>query len=269
MYKYGFIGTGNMGSSLARALDRQTNVAMSNRSPDKVKDLTDELGFKMSKNEDIAENSSYIMLGVKPQILPEVCEEIKEALKRNKAQNSKSPIIITMAAGIKMEKLCELLGEKYPVIRIMPNTPVAIGKGVILATKNNLVSDEDFEEFILDFKNAGSIKKIDENLIDAASVISGCGPAYIYMYMESLAKAGEKLGLSYDLAKDLAIETTIGSASLAAASSNTLEELRIKVCSKGGSTIEGVRSLEESQLEKNVEKALGCAYNRTIELSRG
>ena len=268
MYRYGFIGAGNMGSALARALSPETNVGMSNRTPDKVKALTDELGFKMTTNEDIAENSENILLAVKPQTLPELCRSIEASLKRNSEKNKRQPVIITMAAGVKIDTLCGMLGEKYPVIRIMPNTPVKIGKGVILAAKNDLVSENDFDSFISDFKNAGSIYGLEENMIDAGSVISGCGPAYIYMYIEALAKAGEKLGLSYELSAKLAMETTIGSGTLALKSDDSLEALRTAVCSKGGSTIEGVKKLQENNLDNMVYEALNAAFERTKELGK-
>ncbi len=260
MYKYGFIGAGNMGSALATALkiDR-AEIAISNRTEEKGKALADAIGVKFTTNDDIALNSKYVVLGVKPQVLPDLMPTLESALLRNN-----SAILVTMAAGVK----CNTLSEDRPVIRIMPNTPASIGEGVVLICRNDKVSDEDFETFINDFKDAGTIIKIDEDLIDAASVISGCGPAYIYMFMDALARAGEALGLDYQTATALAIATARGSASLARASSDSLEELRVKVCSPGGSTIEGVKSFQENDLDNVVKEALGAAYNRTKELSK-
>lgn len=267
MYRYGFIGTGNMGAALARALDRGMNVALANRNLAKAEALADELGFVATSNEDIAENSEYIMLGVKPQVLPEVCPGISVSLKKNAEAHAKKPIVVTMAAGVKMQTLCEMLGCEYPVIRIMPNTPVAIGEGVVLASRNEFVSDEDFEAFISDFAKAGSVHKLPENLIDAGTVVSGCGPAYIYMYMEALAKAGESLGLDRETAVMLAQETAKGSAALSIRSDKSLEDLRISVCSPGGSTIEGVKSFMASDLDGIVKTALDAAYKRNKELA--
>ncbi len=267
MYRYGFIGTGNMGAALARALDKGMAVALANRSAEKAKVLADELGFVATSNEEVAENSAFIMLGVKPQILPELCPTISCALKNNAEINGRKPVVITMAAGVKMASLCGMLGDDYPVIRIMPNTPVAIGEGVILASKNELVTDEDFDSFISDFSGAGSVHKLPEDLIDAGTVVSGCGPAYIYMYIEALAKAGESLGLDYDMAVMLAQETARGAASLSIHSDRSLEDLRISVCSPGGSTIEGVKSFAESDLDGVVKTALDCAYRRNKELA--
>lgn len=267
MYRYGFIGTGNMGAALARALDRSMEVALTNRTADKAKALADELGFVATSNEDVAENSYYVMLGVKPQMLPELCPAISETLRKNADKNGKKPVIVTMAAGVKMQTLCGMLGDDYPVIRIMPNTPVAIGEGVILASRNDSVSDADFDAFIADFSGAGSIHKLSENLIDAGTVVSGCGPAYIYMYIDALAKAGEALGLDYETAVALAQGTAKGAASLSMQSDQSLEDLRIAVCSPGGSTIEGVKSFWESDLDGVVKAALDSAYRRNKELA--
>ena len=267
MYRYGFIGTGNMGAALARALDKNMRVALSNRNAAKAQALADKLGFVATSNEDVAQNSELVMLGVKPQMLPELCPTIVDALKKNAETSGKKPIVITMAAGVKMQTLCEMLGDTYPVIRIMPNTPVAIGEGVILASKNELVADEEFDAFIEDFSGAGSVHKLPEDLIDAGTVVSGCGPAYIYMYMEALAKAGESLGLDCETAIMLAQETAKGAASLSIQSDKSLEELRISVCSPGGSTIEGVKSFVDSDLDGIVKKALDCAYKRNKELA--
>ncbi len=267
MYRYGFIGTGNMGAALARSLDKNMSVALANRSADKAKALADELGFVSTSNDDVAQNSDFVMLGVKPQMLPELCPTISDSLKKNADKNGKKPVLITMAAGVKMATLCEMLGDEYPIIRIMPNTPVAIGEGVILASKNEFVADEEFDTFIADFSKAGSIHELPENLIDAGTVVSGCGPAYIYMYIEALAKAGESLGLDYETSVMLAKETAKGAASLSIQSERSLEDLRISVCSPGGSTIEGVKSFMASDLDGVVKTALDCAYRRNKELA--
>lgn len=258
-YDYGFIGAGNMGSALSRALGGKI-VAVSNRTPEKAEALAKEIGATATTNADLTQNSKYLMLGVKPQVLPTLIDEIREQLNLD-------VIFVTMAAGVKIATLSKYLGFDAKIIRIMPNTPVAIGEGVILASKNDNVSEDEFNTFISDFDNAGLVVPVDEALIDAGSVVMGCGPAYIYMYIDALAKAGESLGLSYDLASKLATATAIGSAKLASVSNETLESLRIKVCSPGGSTIEGVHVLEDQGLDNLVSDALSAAYKRTKELA--
>ncbi len=263
---YGFIGAGNMGSALVSALVQKQspeNVLVSNRSPEKVEALKESKGIIPSDNETIAKTADYVVLGVKPQMLPEVLPPLKEALASNE-----NVTIVTMAAGTTMETILELAGGDYPVIRIMPNTPVSIGAGVLLIARNDKVSDEIFDAFLQDFSEAGALVPLErEELIDVGMTISGCGPAYVYMYIDAMAKAGEALGLDYETAATLAKATTRGSALLSEVSEKSLEDLRIAVCSPGGTTIEGVKSLWESDLDAVVKKALKAAYDRSLELA--
>ena len=266
MYKYGFIGAGNMTSALAAGLVKKipaTDVVISNRTAVKAETLSERLGCVASTNEEVAKSSSYVVLGVKPQMLEEVLTPLQGTLKENG-----NPVLVTMAAGTKMATICQYAGGEYPVIRIMPNTPCSVGAGVILVVKNDLVTDAQLAEFVADFAEAGVIRVLnEESLIDAGSVISGCGPAYIYMYIDAMAKAGVKLGLDYDTAAALAKATARGAALLSECSDASLEDLRIAVCSPGGSTIEGVKSFWESDLDGVVDKALTCAFCRTKELA--
>lgn len=272
-YKYGFIGTGNMGSALARAVVKkcpQNEIALANRSSVKAETLSDEMGGTVLDSESLCESSRFILLCVKPQMLENLMPTLKTALLKNFDDTGIKPVLITPAAGVTMDTVLSLTGiTEWPVIRIMPNTPVSIGDGVILATKNTFVADDDFSTFVSDFSAAGIVEILPEELIDAASVISGCGPAYIYMYIDALAKAGQQLGLSREMAENLAKATARGSAALSMASDESLETLRERVCSPGGSTIEGVKSFITSDLDKVVEKALAAAYNRTKELAEG
>ena len=271
-YEYGFIGTGNMGGALASALNSPTRdlfkVALSNRTKEKAENLAQTLNkgsdkFVVTTNEDIAKNAHFILLGVKPQMYADVINNIKGILNNR----DDSPILVSMAAGITMESVADMVGvSKISIIRIMPNTPLSIGQGVILACHNEFVSKEDMECFISHFSSAGKIHEMDESLIDAGSVVSGCGPAYAYMFIEAMAKAGENLGLSKELATLLAKETVRGAATLSEQSEKSLEELRINVCSPGGSTIEGVKSFNDSDLTGVVEKALKAAFDRTLQL---
>lgn len=264
---YGFIGAGNMGSALASALVRSIpaeQVLVSDPSEEKLTALQEKTGIVPSDNESIARNADFVVLAVKPQVLPDVLAPLKEALAANTGKT-----IITMAAGTSMETVLDLCGSEAPVIRIMPNTPVSVGAGVLLIVRNGLVSDEVFETFLHDFAAAGTLVPLeDEKLIDVGMAISGCGPAYVFMYIDAMAKAGEKLGLDRETAAILAKATTRGSALLSECSEQSLEELRIAVCSPGGTTIEGVKSLWESDLDGVVEKALQAAYDRSLELAR-
>ena len=264
---YGFIGAGNMGSALIRALvkhEAPANVAVSDPSEERVAALCDSLGVKKSDNETIASTADYVVLAIKPQVLPDVLPQLRDEFGSNDGMT-----IVTMAAGTSMETVQELAGGHLPMIRIMPNTPVSIGNGVVLVVRNELVPDIVFEQFCQDFAAAGILVPLErEELIDAGMSISGCGPAYVYMYIDAMAKAGEKLGLPRETAEVLAKATCRGSALLSEQSDQSLEDLRIAVCSPGGTTIEGVKSLWESDLDGIVEKALQAAYDRSLELGK-
>lgn len=263
-YQYGFIGAGNMASALASGLVKGISadgVAIADVNTEKVLELTRRLGAHLASNEEIAANSRYLVLAVKPQVLPQVLPDLAGSV-------SSDAVIVTMAAGTKMENVCGLLEKTYPVIRIMPNTPCSIGQGTILVARNEQVTDEQLQTFLKDFSACGVLLTLDkEEQIDSGSVISGCGPAYIYMYIDALAKAGEALGLDYETAATLAKATCRGAAALSEESPASLEELRVAVCSPGGSTIEGVRKLWDSDLDGVVKDALNAAYRRTKELS--
>ena len=254
---YGFIGAGNMGSALVSALVQKQdgqNVLVSDPTAEKLEALKNEKGIVPSDNETIAKTADYVVLAVKPQVLPTVLPPLKDAFAANENMT-----IVTMAAGTPMQTVLDLAGGEYPVIRIMPNTPVSVGAGVLLIVRNGKVTDS----------AAGVLVPLEkEELIDVGMTISGCGPAYVYMYIDAMAKAGEKLGLDYETAATLAKATCRGSALLSEVSDKSLEDLRSAVCSPGGTTIEGVKSLWESDLDGVVEKALQAAYDRSVELAK-
>lgn len=265
-YKFGFIGTGNMGGALARAVSEKIDpeeILLSNRTPQKAQALADELGCVAGSNSEVAKSCRFIFLGVKPQGMAELAKEIAPVL----GERSDRFVLITMAAGLSADKISELFGGNIPVIRIMPNTPVAIGEGMILYTSNAAVTEAELCEFTDAIEYAGISDRTDEALIDAASVISGCGPAFMFMFVEAMEKAGISLGLSQEKARLYAAQTMLGAAGLVLSSNESPNELKIKVCSPGGTTIEGVRSFEASGLEKTVLDAVNASYKRTLELA--
>lgn len=265
-YKFGFIGTGNMGGALARAVSEKIDpeeILLANRTPEKAQLLADELGCDMGSNADVAKSCRFIFLGVKPQGMAALADEIAPIL----GARSDRFILVTMAAGLSTAKISELFGGNIPVIRIMPNTPVAIGEGMILYTANEAVEKAELNEFAEALEYAGISDKIKEDLIDAASVISGCGPAFMFMFVDAMEKAGISLGISPEKARLYAAQTMLGAAGLVLSSNESPDELKIKVCSPGGTTIEGVRSFEASKLDKVVLDAANASYKRTLELA--
>ncbi len=261
--KYGFIGCGNMGGALARALANTTkDIMLSDFIPEKAEALAGELGCKFGTNKDIAENCDRIFLGVKPQVMRETLAEISDILKATK------PLLITMAAGLKTDTITDTLGEMLPVIRIMPNTPVSVGAGMILYCRNSLVSDDVLDSFVADMKYSGTLDLIDEDLIDAGCSVSGCGPAFMFMFIDALSRGGVSCGLKSEQAIKYAANTMLGAAKLLLSSDKTPEELKQAVCSKGGSTIMGVNAFEDGGLYELAQKAVEASYKRNIELGK-
>ena len=267
MSEFGFIGVGNMGGALAGAVCKKIGgegVLVSDYSAEKAESFAKDFGCRATDNGEIAANAKFIFLGVKPQVLPSVAESLRATL----AQREGRFVLVTMAAGISIASLEEMLGMRAPIIRIMPNTPVAVGEGMILYTANGAVSEDELDAFVSALSMAGKTDRIEEKLIDAASVISGCGPACRYMFLEAMTSAGEALGLDGKQARAYAEQTMIGAATLAASSPETLETLRVRVCSPGGSTIEGVKKFQALGLGGMTLEALNASYQRTLELGK-
>lgn len=265
--KLGFIGCGNMGAALCSAASRVISgdeICVSNRTEEKAIALAGKTGAQVGTNDMIASSSKYIILGVKPQMMNEVLGGIAPVLKERKDRF----VLVTMAAGLSINSILEIVGGKYPVIRIMPNTAVAIGSGVILYTAGSGVTKREVEEFREYFKCAGSLEEISEELIDAGSVISGCGPAFAYMFIDALAKGGEKCGLSYEDALRYAAYMVKGAARMVIDSETNVDELIKAVCSPKGSTIEGVEYLRNSSFYDEVEKTAAASFRRTKELGQ-
>ena len=260
-YDVGFIGAGNMGGALAKAIAKTgRSVAIADKDTKKAEALSCELSSIACDNLDIAENAKYIFLAVKPQVLPYVLGELSPILEKR----TDSFTLVTMAAGKSISFIEEMCEKKYPVIRIMPNTPVSIGQGMILYCRNELVGDD--SEFCDMLKYAGCLDEISEGLIDSASCVSGCGPAWVYMFIEALADGGVKCGLPRDKALTYAAETLIGAGKLVIESGEHPEKLKDDVCSPGGTTIAGVHSLENNAFRASVINAVEAAYKRTLEL---
>ena len=176
--KYGFLGCGNMGSAIAKALSQRTKEITVTDRTGKAKALAEELDITYGDAEAVA-ICDAVFLAVKPQMMRQALEPIKEILQ------AKKPLLITMAAGLTMNTIEQIAGERLPVIRIMPNTPAAVGAGMTLYCCNDLVTDAQRKRFLSDMEPSGRLDCIPEQLIDAAGVVSGCGPAYIYVFIEA------------------------------------------------------------------------------------
>ena len=260
--KYGFIGCGNMGGAIARALSQSTkDIALSDRSG-KGQALAKALGITYSDNAAIANTCDRIFLGVKPHMMRDMLLPLAPVLAQRK------PLLITMAAGLQLQQIEQFAGTSLPIIRIMPNTPTAVGKGVIPYCRNELVTDEMLADWLQDMAPCGLLDSLDEGLIDAASALSGSGPAYMYLLLEALADGAVACGIPRAKAMDYAAMTMAGAAQMYLDTKTHPGALKDAVCSPGGSTIAAIRVLEQHGFRSAATECVIAAHNRNKELGK-
>lgn len=265
-YTVGFVGCGNMGFALASAAVKAVGgdkVVISAKNAENAKIKAEKLGCSFMTASDAAKNSRFVFLGIKPGKLSEVANEISESF-----SDGDGKIIVSMLAGVTVKTLASYFGEDRRVVRIMPNTPVAVGKGLTLMCASRAVTDGEKAELLGVLAHSGEVEEIDESLIDAASALSGCGPAFVYKFAEAMASGALLCGLPKKTAVRYALLTLEGASSLAASGDKHLGELTDEVCSPGGSTIEGVAALENGKFTGTVMDAVVKAYEKTKALGK-
>ena len=265
--KVAFIGLGNMGASLAKAVEKEvasTDLLLVNRSPQKVEEFISQFGGTASGLEQVFQEAEVIFLGVKPYQICPLLEEYQGIL----AQRS-NLLLVSMAAGLELEKMADVIqNDQLGLIRIMPNTPVAIGQGVISLTRSQAVTDQQLAQIKQLLAGAGALYEIEEKLIDPATAVAGCGPAFVYQMIEAMADAGVALGLSREQALQMAGQTFKGAASMVLETGQHPGSLKDAVCSPGGSTIAGVNRLEQVGLRGDIIAGVEAAYKRTQEMGQ-
>ncbi len=263
-YVLGFIGCGNMGGALVRATAKAIGgekIAVCDYDEKKAQALARALGVTAVSADELAKESTFVVLGVKPQNMQETLAPIAPLLT---ARND--VVIITMAAGLSIAAIQEYIGKKLPVIRIMPNTPAMLGQGMILYATDG-VSEKNEQSFLTCFAKAGKTDKIPEDKIDGASALSGCGPAFVYAFAEALADGAVECGVPRDKAALYAAQTLLGAAEMLLEFGHPAD-LKDAVCSPGGTTIAGVHALENGGFRGVTMDAVMAAYKRTLELKK-
>lgn len=256
-YTIGFIGAGNMGGALIRGACRGTDpagVLIYDHNREKMDALTAQTGCTAAESAgEVAGRCDILMLCVKPQVLAKTIEEIKPFLHTN--------LIVSIAAGVTLEALRELLGEG-PMVRVMPNTPAAIGKGVLLTVCDPSV-DESYREKLSGLLSpCGAVEEVTEQELDEGCALSGCGPAFAYLFLEALADGGVQIGLSRQKAQRYAAQTLLGAAAMVLETGEHPGALKDAVCSPGGSTIVGVAELENRAFRAAAAQAVVAAYGK-------
>lgn len=263
-YYLGFIGCGNMGGALVTATTKTVDgkkIAVCDHNPKKVEKLQNTLGVIGISAEEIAREAELVVLGVKPQAMEATLAPIAEILRERE-----NVTIVTMAAGLSISAIRSYIGKDVPMIRIMPNTPVTLGAGMVLFTSDGVSNDVE-NEFLQAFAKAGKFDKLPEDKIDAGSALSGCGPAFVYAFAEALADGGVECGLPRDKAALYAAQTLLGAAEMLLEFGHPAD-LKDAVCSPGGTTIAGIHALEEAGFRGVAMNAVFTAYKRTLELKK-
>ena len=262
--KIGFIGTGNMGGALARAAAHSSHsLYLTDGLREKAEALALELGALATDTSRILAECDAVLLGVKPQTLPALAESIRPIL----ATRATPILLISMAAGVTLEVLEGLFG-KNPIIRIMPNTPASVGEGMIVWCASEDVTEAHKALFLDALAHAGTLDELPEQLMDAATAVMGCGPAFVDLFIEALADGGVKCGLPRDKALTYATQMVLGSAKLVKVSGKHPAELKDAVCSPGGSTIVGVGALEDGGFRGVTMSAVEASYEKTRALNQ-
>ena len=262
---FGMIGTGNMGGALARAACKGAGpgqVLLANRTRAKAEALAAELGCGVCGSEEAARRAKFIVLGVKPHLMAGLLAQLAPVLR----QRTEPFVLVSMAAGLTLAQLDAMSGGSWPILRIMPNTPAAVGAGMVFYTANERVAPAELAEFLQYMAPAGRLDPLEEALMDAGSAVAGCGPAFASMFLEALADGGVACGLPRAKAQEYAAQMLLGTAQLALATGQHPGVMKDAVCSPGGSTIRGVQALEEGAFRAVVMRAVAAACERNRQL---
>lgn len=263
--KIGFIGAGNMGSAIISGILRQGSVQpcdvyISRKHPQKSADMA-ALGVHIAQSNDaLVRAVDCVVLAVKPVYAAQVIAEIHEALC--------GKFVISIVAGWTYDMLKSALPENARFVRVMPNTPLAVGEGMSLISSLHTCTQEEFALAQSIFSAAGKVCVVEDHVYTPANGISGCGPAFVYAFIEAMADGGVRYGVPRALAYELAAQTLIGAAKMVLETGEHPGRLKDAVCSPGGTTIEGIYALEKGGMRSAVMDAVGATVEKTIRMTQ-
>lgn len=263
MKKLACIGTGAMGGAIMRAVCNKfdpNNITVSNRTLEKGKSFANKTGCRFAdNNKDCIKDAKYIFIAVKPAFLSDLFTEIKNDIPSD-------AVIISMAAGVKIEKLESFAKARY--VRIMPNVPAQIAKGMTALSCNDNITSEELSDITEILETAGKVEQVPEKLMDCVTGVSGSGPAFVFMFIEAMADAAVRCGMPRKQAYTYAAQTVMGSAALVLETGKHPGELKDSVTSPAGTTIEGVAALESNGMRNAVIEAVTASYNKSVSLGK-
>ena len=265
--RIGVIGAGKIGSAIVRGVIRAGLVTSDQVMASDVSDalrqsIATELGIKVtSDNGAVCDFASVVILAVKPQIVDSVVKEMAKKLGQTK-------LLISVAAGVPLSRIEASLAQGARVVRVMPNIPCVVGAGASAYAGGAHATAKDLERVGLVLSSFGIALPVEEKSLDAVTGLSGSGPAYVFLFIESLADGGVQVGLSRDVALKLALQTVYGAARMALETTKHLGELKDEVTSPGGTTIAGLYALEQRGFRGTVMDAIVSATRRSQELGK-
>jgi pyrroline-5-carboxylate reductase len=268
-YALGFLGAGNMATAMIRGLTqariyRPEQIQASDVDAAKRAALKRKLGVATTAdNRTLVRQSDVIVIAVKPQVLAEALASVRTEITSTK-------LFISIAAGASTFRLQQRLGPETRIVRVMPNTPALLGRGVAVVTRGLRASEADERLALKIFRAVGhAIAVQHESMMDAVTGLSGSGPAYVYLFAEAMITGGVAAGLPRPLATELALKTLTGAAAMLEETGLSPEQLRLQVTSPGGTTLAGLGELGRRGFKEAVSAAVVTATRRSVELSRG
>jgi len=260
---FGFIGAGNMASAIIKGMTigtksyDPTSIFVTSITMTSAKNLETLCGVvSLPTTKEVIEKSDILILGVKPHVLAEILPDLKQTIQE------KGCVVVSIAAGKSLSYLAELLGANVPILRIMPNINAKIGAATSGLCYNQNVTPVQKEKVTAIFSTIGSVIDVPENHFGIFTVLAGSAPAFAYLYMNALATAGVKAGLPKEQALEIVAQTVLGSAKMVLESKEHPWALIDQVCSPGGTTIEGVASLEANGFEATLTKAFDAVLEK-------
>ena len=263
----GFIGAGNMATALIKGLVSSglydsEHVNISDVDEGKVRQISDQFGVRgFQDNKALVRQCDIVLLCVKPQNMREVLEDIREEVRGDH-------LVISIAAGIPLKMIFGVLGREVPAVRVMPNTPALIQRGMSALAPGGLVSSEQMDRARAIFDAVGETVIVEERMMDAVTAISGSGPGYLFRIMECFVEAGTEVGFDEETSLLLVVQTVLGAARLAKESDKSLTQLREMVTSPGGTTAAGLGVFDSRGLEGNIREVVKAARDRGVELGK-
>lgn len=267
---YGFIGGGNMADAILKGITEKKELISDSSlyvydiSTEKMAALEKKYGVVSCQNiKELLTQVNTVVLCVKPHILPEILPEIKKNLSEN------APLFISIAVSVSLSRLEAFLGETVPIVRAMPNINAKASAATIAYCKNAACTPKHLETVCRLFSQIGSITEIGEEEFSIFGVLAGSSPAFCYLYIDTLARAAVKAGMSKQKALQFSAQTVLGSAKMVLETTEHPWSLIDQVCSPGGTTIEGITSLQENGFEKALEKAFEATLQKDFLLQKG